>query len=343
MTQLEFDEITIFLNPKDKKNKNNYSTLGINYHYQDNLVTITGNIPRNIIQNIAITFPELKTFMNHLSPTEGDQKYIKKIVLNDIKEVVIFSLFMEDYYILEKTGLRSNSSDSYMELITEIEKSLIEKCDLSITSIEWIRLNPICHPVLLATQNRLNKNTLIKTSKKVEEQQQTRKLKKSADDFDYIVNPFMGNNKKNNKLEDILKHINISLDNNEDNEVKMILSDKQTNTTLIHERKKNGFINTIIYANENREVVTIKHEFDSSTKLMPHHGEKIIIIKDSQVYGKSILFYNFTTNKIKQDGNNEYLANMEDKLELYSELQQAMNIAEETVLQYILSQKKYVM
>ena len=341
MTQLEFDEITDFLNPRNKIERNKYTTLDVTYHYKDNTVTITGNIPRSIIQDIAITFYERKTFMNLLLPSEENKEYIKKIVLDNIDEVVILSLYLDDYYLLKKTGLKSNSSENYKALITEIKRTLINKCDLDMTSFEWIRKNHICNYVIEATQNRLNKNPIIKTSKKIEELNYTRNLKKIADDFDYIVDPFMGRRNSFKELEDILEYVDISLDKNEDNEVKMILTDKQTSTKLIHERKLSGFSNSITYINENKETITVMHEFESAAKLMPSHGEKLVIIKDTPISSKSVLFYNFTTNKTKYNGNDSYSAGMEEKIEFYSELQQAMNMAQETVLQHMIAKKTY--
>ena len=340
MTQLEFTETMEFLNPSIKTN-NSFNLYDIEYKYIDNKVVLNGNIPRNIIQDIVLTHPNFNTFLYQLNPKDAQKQFINSLEVNDLDELIVVSLFMDDYYLLSKTGLKGNSHESYEDVVTEITRTLINRLNLTLTLDEWIRRNPTCSELYFDTHVRLDKKPMFKTSKKMYDYEYTKNIKRNVDNFDLSINPFMDEENNFRDLKEVLNKVKISLDDLDKGCVRLKITDKTNKTELLHERKNDGYYNSITYKNGEDESISYIHEFTASLNRTEKDGEKITIIKEANSEIVGYISYNLTTNKIKYENKSEKEATIEDKTKIYNETITANAIAVQLVDDYMLKKKTY--
>ena len=341
MTQLEFNEITKILSPNNK-GQNLYSIAGITYCYNNHKVILTGNIPKYIIEEIASTYEGFDNFKNQLLKNNINNNYLEKFEINTVEEMVAFSLFMDNYYLFEKTGLIGNSQESYEDITAEIISDMLKTIKPNISIEEWIRINPICSELYFQTQDKINKKPLIKTEKKLYEYEYTKNLKRNLDNFDLNVNPFMDSTNNFKPVQDYLKNVTISIDDLEKGSLNLVITDKKTNTKVIHQRTYIGFYNAVVYKKSDNEEITFSHEFEASINKSKVDGEKIVIITKNLVGDENKITYNLTTNKIRINDQDYFTATLEDKNEIYDEILAATSHAYDVTNGNMINKNVYV-
>ena len=340
MTQLEFAEAIEFLNPSDNKDIQSFDLYDITYSFDGEKVILQGKIPRVIVQDIALTYPEFNTFINHLSPIDATKQFVDKLELYDLDELIVFTLFMEDYYLQKKTGLIGNSHQNYGEILSEIIKSLMGKLDPTINVDEWVRKNFAANELYFDTRVKIDKKPLIKTSKKMYEYEYTKNIKRNVDNFDLNVNPFSDKDNEFLDLDEMLKNIKISFNDLGDGALRLIIKSRKNNTVLIHERKNTGFSNSVTYK-RGSETITFIHELTANNPKKITDGEKVIVIEQQGEDIQKRVCYNFSTNKIKINESNEKDATTEDKTIVYNETIGANALSSELVEECMLKKKAY--
>lgn len=344
MTNLEMEETEKVLQIDRLKQQNYYKIDNIQYTYRNNKIYVTGDIPVNVIQELAMEYSDSTCFFSILlSVDKSDGKFLKRIEISTIEEFILLFSYMEDYN-LAKRGLSGNSRDLCDDRISEVMERVSKKVDLTITNEDWMIKKKCYDNYYKDYLKRINKKPLIKTEKSMQEYDYNLNIRNNINSFDMSVNPYLNVDKKLKSMKDIRTFLNISIDNlNLNNEGAMLkIGDKNTKNYVMYTRNSNSFSYEISYIFR-KEKNSFKHVFDLKNGSNVTGAGEIITIKheDMETKKKRELIYNITNNKIIGTNNSLKNATLENKKYIYDELLTATAYAEE-ITNGMFNQKKYL-
>lgn len=317
MTSIEYNEIMEFLQLEDK------DIYGNSYKFNNGKAIVTGNIPRNMIQELVLADSRFKDFLKQLSPKEGDKKYLTSFTLHTKEELLMFLLAIDDFSLKEKTGLVGNSIEQYDDILAEVVKKLMTKAKLDVSTISLIMSSEKLKKINLETLTRMGKRPLFKTKKSVYEQDYNHNIRRNIDNYDTSVNPYLLAENMFKKIPEILEKVIINIDC-DDNHVVFEVISKDTGDSVRYEREKDLIIFQNVYRDHDDVEVSFAHKYSSA-------GEFIIVEKD----GKN-MDINLTTGRVTVNGFEDPDKDNKYKDEIYTSIltsnAYAINVTDENML-----------
>ena len=306
---------------------NNEDIYGNSYSFNNGKVVVSGNIPRNMIQELVLENNELENFMNQLSPKDGNKKFLPKFSLYTKEELILFLLSLDDFSLKEKTGLVGNSKDQFDDILSDVLKNLINKAKLDNSVIAWIKRNPKIRDLNLQTLDRMNRRPLFKTKKSVYEQDFNHNLRRNIDSLDCSVNPYLLSENIFKKINDMINDVYINIDIADDESVTFEVISKYTSDKVRFYRTNNILSFEVTYKEHDDSIISLIHQYTED-------GETITIDKDHK-----IMIYNLTTGKMNVKGIDEADKDNKYKDELYQIVITASVCASSVTEENMLKQK----
>lgn len=300
---------------------------GNKYIFADGKVIVSGNIPRNMIQELVLEDNSLKNFMEQLSPKDGNKKILPKFILYSKEELIFFLLALEDFSLKEKTGLIGNSKDQLQDILSEVLKTLINKAKLDSSVILWVKNNPKIRDLNIATLERMNKRPLFKTKKSVYEQDFNHNIRRNIDSFDCSVNPYLLSENIFKNISEIVNDVFISIDISDNEDVSFEVISKYTLNRVKYSRTSNVLLFEVTYTEHDDSVIKFTHKYTED-------GEIIVVDENNKK-----MMYNLMTGKIKVKGIEEPDKDNKYKEKLYQFMLTASVYASSVTEENMLKQK----
>lgn len=285
MTNTEFNEIK-----KIFELKHNKDIYGNQYDFQENKVIVTGNIPRQMIQELVLEDSRFESFLTQLSPKDGNKKYLSKLELNTKEEFIMVLLSIDDFSLRERTGLVGNSKDQFNDILAEVINEIMTRADLKVTTSECLRQNPKLSKMAFDTMNRINKKPLFKTKKSVYEQDYNHNVVRNINNFDTAVNPYLLVENNFKPLEEILQSVYMDINIDEFDTVTLEITSKKDNNSVKYTRDNKFISYEVTYIDKDETKIIFTHKYHEE-------GETITVNKEGRK-----MVYNLTTGKVIVNG-----------------------------------------
>lgn len=357
MNRLEFNTVLKVLGIKQLETKSypgyeeyfyKYNDLTISFCSGKYYAVVSGKIPMEVANIIYEKYPDnpYKIRVNggqeSWNPKDWslDGEYINTYHIDTKEGLLIFFLEMFDYQS-RKNNLPENYVKLYQQFLNNISRALIQDIRPEISLDEWMK------DAKHLFMEKKDSYSLYLETKKNEESDIDKEIRKLLRKFDYAVNPFQRYSDWFKDTDDIFEKIKVNafLFNREDamkreNCARMSLTDLDTKNFVRYLRNPDGFYYNLDYDISKDETFEFFHYFSNHSSNDINNGEFILVrlYKDNE-----FLFdieYNLSCKTISLVHKGSAPITLEQKQFIKEKLIEAINYASEITINKTKNNKK---